>query len=268
MERKKVTTSTIINMKKEGKKIVSLTAYDFPFARILDEAGIDIILVGDSLGMVVLGYQNTTFVTLENMIHHTKAVAKAKCKAMVVADMPFLTFQISKEEAMRNAGRLITEGCAEAVKVEGGVVIEETIKGIVDAGIPVMGHVGLTPQSYYKFGGYKVQGRGLTEEEKVIEDARAVERAGAFSVVLEGIPLKLAKKITEDLSIPTIGIGAGPHCDGQVLVLHDMLGFFKGFAPKFTKRYVDLDETVKKAVEEFKDEVIKGDFPGKEQSYD
>jgi len=268
MEKKKVTTSTILQMKREGKKITSLTAYDFPFAEILDEAGIDIILVGDSLGMVVLGYKNTTFVTLDDMVHHTKAVSRANGKAMIVADMPFLSFQVSKEEALRNAGRLMTEGCAEAVKLEGGVVVEETIRAIVNAGIPVMGHVGLTPQSFYAFGGYKVQGRGKTEEERVLEDARAVERAGAFSIVLEGIPLKLAKRVTEALTIPTIGIGAGPHCDGQVLVLHDMLGFFKGFAPKFAKRYADLDQVVKKAVSAFKEEVVQEKFPKKEHSYE
>lgn len=267
MERKKITTAAIFNMKKEGKKVAMLTAYDFPFAKILDEVGIDIILVGDSLGMVVLGYKNTTFVTLEDIIHHTKAVSRTNCKAMIVADMPFLTFQVSREDAIRNAGRLIVEGFAEAVKLEGGTVVEDKTKGIVDAGIPVMGHIGLTPQSYYKFGGYKVQGRDRVEEERIIEDALAVERAGAFSVILEGMPLKLAHKITKRLNIPTIGIGAGPGCDGQVLVLHDILGLFEGFTPKFVKRYTDLSKIIKKAVKEFRDEVIKGDFPDDEHSY-
>jgi len=267
MARKKVTVSTVQQKKEAGKKIVVLTAYDVSFARILDQAGVDILLVGDSLGMVVLGYPTTLPVTLEDMIRHTAAVARSGCAALVVADMPFLTYQISVSEAVRNAGRLIQEGGAEAVKLEGGERVQEQIRAMVEAGIPVMGHIGLTPQSIHSFGGYKIQGRGTEAEERLLKDARCVEEAGAFSLVLEGIPSSLAARITEHLGIPTIGIGAGPHCDGQVLVCYDLLGLYGKFVPKFVKRYVNLEEIILEAVNRYREEVEGGVFPGGEHSF-
>jgi 3-methyl-2-oxobutanoate hydroxymethyltransferase len=254
--------------KAAGEKITMVTAYDFPSARLVDRAGADIILVGDSLGMVVLGYENTTQVTMEEMLHHTRAVARAKPKALLVGDMPFGSFQASAEDAVRNAVRFVREGGAEAVKLEGGQAVAPAVARIVASGIPVMGHVGLTPQSVNAFGGYRVQGRSGESEAQLLKDAAALEAAGVFAVVLEGIPLKLGRRITEGLRVPTIGIGAGPHCDGQVLVLHDLLGCFDGFSPKFAKAYADLSEEIVRAVAEFKAEVEGGLFPGREHSYE
>jgi 3-methyl-2-oxobutanoate hydroxymethyltransferase len=265
---KKITVPDIIKMKKEGRKIPVLTAYTFTIACILDRAGIPILLVGDSVGMVEAGYDTTLPVTLDEMIYHTRSVARGRERAFVVSDMPFLSYQVSAEEAKTNAGRLVKEGGAEAVKMEGGVRSVSAIKAITDMDIPVMAHIGLTPQSVHKMGGYRVQGKGKLEAETLINDARAVEEAGAFSVVLEGIPSKLAEKITAALSIPTIGIGAGPHTDGQVLVVNDMLGLkCDGPDPKFVKRYADLNKVITSSVEEFIKDVEEGRFPAKEHSY-
>lgn len=263
----KVTVPEIVGRKQQGEKITCLTAYDYSFARILDGANIDIILVGDSVGCVFQGQPNTLTVTLDEMIYHTRAVARGCSRALVVGDMPFLSYQVSREQAIKNAGRLLQEGGAEAVKLEGGVAIDKTIETIVKIGIPVMGHVGLTPQSVHRFGGYKVQGKSQEQRQSVMDDAVAVEASGAFAVVLEGIPLDLAKEITERLSIPTIGIGAGPHCDGQVLVIHDMLGLFDDFTPKFVKRYADLKGSIAGAVKSFIKEVREQKFPDKEHSF-
>ncbi|MFQ5903370.1 MAG: 3-methyl-2-oxobutanoate hydroxymethyltransferase [Candidatus Binatia bacterium] len=263
----KVTAPEVRKMKQRGEKITALTAYDYSFACILDEAGVDILLVGDSLGSVIQGQKNTLPVTLEEMIYHTRAVVRGRKRALVVTDMPFLSFQVSMEEAKRNAGRCLQEAGAEAVKVEGGVPMLETIEAIVRMGIPVMGHVGLTPQSIHRFGGYKVQGKEKEQREAIIQDALAVEEGGAFSVVLEGIPADLAQEITRRLSIPTIGIGAGVHCDGQVLVVHDMLGLFDMYTPKFVKRYADLRGVMADAVKNFVAEVQDGKFPDEEHSF-
>lgn len=263
----KVTAPEIKKMKQKGEKITALTAYDYSFARILDEAGVDILLVGDSLGSVIQGQQNTLPVTLDEMIYHTRAVVRGRKRALVVADMPFLSFQVSVEEAKRNAGRFLQEAGAEAVKMEGGIHLLETIESIVRMGIPVMGHVGLTPQSVHRFGGYKVQGKEQDERGAILQDALAVEEAGAFSVVLEGIPMDLAQEITRRLSIPTIGIGAGIHCDGQVLVVYDMLGLFDMYTPKFVKRYADLRGVMTDAVKNFVAEVREGKFPDEEHSF-
>jgi len=263
----KVTVPEIRKMKQKGEKITALTAYDYSFSRILDEAGVDILLVGDSLGSVIQGRENTLHVTLEEVIYHTRAVVRGRERALVVADMPFLSFQISVEEAKRNAGKILQEAGAEAVKLEGGVEMLETIEAIVKIGIPVMGHVGLTPQSLHRFGGYKVQGKEKDQREKIVQDALAVEEGGAFSVVLESIPLDLAQEITRRLSIPTIGIGAGMHCDGQVLVVHDMLGLFDMYTPKFVKRYADLKSVMSEAVRNYNAEVREGKFPDEEHSF-
>ncbi len=263
----KITILDIANMKNEKKKITMLTAYDYPTALILDECGVDILLVGDSVGSVIMGKDNTLPVTVNEIIYHTQAVAKACKKGLVVADMPFMSYQESIEKAKKNAGRIIKEGKAEAVKIEGGVVMEDTIKAICDIDIPVMGHIGLTPQSIHRMGGYRVQGKEAREKEKLITDALAVERAGAFSVVLEVVPLELAEKITRELKIPTIGIGAGIHCDGQVLVINDLVGLSSDFRPKFVKRYVNLSEIIKKAVENYISEVRSKKFPGDNHSF-
>ena len=263
----KVTAPEIRRMKQRGEKITALTAYDYSFARILDQAGVDILLVGDSLASVIQGHESTLPVTLDEMIYHTRLVARGRKRALVVADMPFLSYQISIEEAKRNAGRFLSQGAAEAVKVEGGVAMRATIEAIVRIGIPVMGHIGLTPQSIHRFGGYKVQGKEKDEKEKIVQDALAVEEAGTFSIVLEGIPLELAQEITQRLTIPTIGIGAGVHCDGQVLVVHDMLGLFDLYTPKFVKRYADLSGVMTEAVQRYIKEVREGSFPGDEHSF-
>lgn len=252
--------------RKGKEKITMLTAYDFALAGIIDQAGIDVILVGDSLGNVMLGYPTTLPVTIDEMIHHTKAVTRAAKTSLVVTDMPFMSYQEGIEQARRNAGRMIKETGAEAVKVEGGRRMADVIKAIVDIDIPVMAHIGLTPQSINRMGGYKVQGKGAAEE-MLLEDARAVEEAGAFSVVLEAVPRGAAKTITEMLSIPTIGIGAGPDCDGQVLVVHDLLGLLGQFRPKFVKTYVNLRDLIDKAVREYAEEVKGGAFPDDAHSF-
>jgi 3-methyl-2-oxobutanoate hydroxymethyltransferase len=241
---KPVRVPDLRSMKEKGEKIAMLTAYDFTMARLLDRAGIDVILIGDSLGMVVLGYETTLPVTLDMMIHHTRAVSRGARRALIVADMPFLTFQLSIEEAMRNAGRLIQEGGAAAVKIEGGRQIVDTAKRLVDIGVPVMGHLGLTPQSVHQLGGFRPQGRDSEAAEKLVKDAQALEKAGVFGIVLESIPSDLAGRVTASLKIPTIGIGAGTQCDGQVLVSYDALGLSDGPIPPFAKQYAQLAETI------------------------
>jgi len=254
-------------MKERQEKIAMLTAYDFPQALMVDEAGIEVVLVGDSLGMVVLGYEDTLKVTTEDVIYHTKAVARALKNALLVADMPFLSYQVSKEEAIYNAGRLIQEGGAQAVKVEGGGAMIKRVKEIVEAGIAVMGHLGLTPQMVNQFGGFKVQGKKEEQAKKIMEDALALEDAGAFSLVLECVPAELAKEITSRLRIPVIGIGAGPYCDGQVLVFHDLLGLFPRLTPKFVRRYAELYPEIIKALQDYKQEVKEELFPAQEHSF-
>jgi 3-methyl-2-oxobutanoate hydroxymethyltransferase len=263
----KITVPHILKMKQRGERITCLTAYDYSFARILDEAGIEMLLVGDSLGCVVQGGANTLAVTMDEMIYHTRLVARGRKRALVIGDMPFMSYQTGKDEALRNAGRFFKEAGAEAIKLEGGVVVQDSIRAIVDAGMPVMGHIGLTPQSVHQFGGYKVQGRESERRDALLRDAIAVEQAGAFAVVLEGIPQDLAGEITERLTIPTIGIGAGMQCDGQVLVIHDMLGLFDDFVPKFVKRYADVKQTMLGAVKEFVGEVKERKFPAAEHSF-
>jgi len=261
-----ITIPDIYKKKVEGKKIAMLTAYDFPFAQMADEAGIDIILVGDSLGVVVQGFANTLPVTMEEMLYHTKMVARASKNAMVVGDMPFLSYQTSVEEGIRNAGLFLKNGAA-AVKLEGGSSVSDLISALSRYDIPVMAHIGLTPQSVHRMGGFKVQGKDDQQAEKLLADAHAVEEAGAFSVVLEGVPRGVAARITEELSIPTIGIGAGPDCDGQVLVMHDMLGMFDRFTPKFVKRYADIKSVAVKAMKQYKEEVESGSFPSDKESF-
>ncbi len=258
---KKFRVTDFAEKKSRGEKITVLTAYDATMARLLDRAGIDVLLVGDSLGMVIMGYDTTLPVTLEAMIHHTRAVANGARRALVVADMPFLTYQVSVSEAVRNAGRLMQEGGAKAVKVEGGTAVADAVRRLVDVGIPVMGHVGLTPQSVHKLGGYRAVGKTKPEADRVIEDARALEQAGAFSVVLESMPAEVAATITRELKIPTIGIGAGPHCDGQVLVSYDAFGLFDEFVPSFVKKYADLAPTIVEAAKEYISDVESGRFP-------
>lgn len=265
---KKITVPDIMRMKADGRKIPVLTAYNFPIARLLGSAGVPMIIVGDSAGMVEAGYETTLPVTVDEMIYHTRSVARGALEALIVSDMPFGSYQTSVSDARRNAARLIKEGLSGAVKVEGGVRTARTIKALFGMDIPVMGHVGLTPQSVHRMGGYKVQGRSAKDADVIIEDAKAVEEAGAFSIVLEGIPSELAKEITGALSIPTIGIGAGPHCDGQVLVVNDMLGLNKGpRQPKFVKPYADLDGVILKAVREYIKDVEDGVYPDKDHSY-
>jgi 3-methyl-2-oxobutanoate hydroxymethyltransferase len=263
----KITTAVIRDMKRKGEKITMLTAYDYSMAAALDEAGVDILLVGDSLGMVVLGYDSTLPVTMEDMLCHTKAVTRAVKRALVIGDMPFMSYQISVEEAVRNAGRFMQEAGAHGVKLEGGREVAEVTRRIASSGIPVMAHLGLTPQSVHQFGGYKVQGKEDAAAQRIIEDAKILEEAGAFSVVLECVPAKLAETITKSIGIPTIGIGGGVHCDGQVLVIHDMLGMFEKFTPKFVKKYANLNSQIKEAVKQYVEEVRTGVFPGKEHSF-
>jgi 3-methyl-2-oxobutanoate hydroxymethyltransferase len=267
MERKKITPVDIQAMKNEGKRITMLTAYDYPMALLEDQAGIDIILVGDSLAMTVLGYENTLPVTMDEMIHHTKAVTRGAKYALIIGDMPFMSYNTSERDAILNAGRFMKEGRADAVKLEGGASVKDIVKSIVRAGIPVMGHIGLTPQAVSMLGGFKVQGRDAQAAQKIIDDARLLEDAGTFSVLFEAIPALIAKRITQCLKIPTIGIGAGPHCDGQVLVVHDILGLFDRFTPKFAKRYVNLSELTLKAFEAYREEVLKGEFPTEQHSF-
>ena len=268
---RKVTVPEILKRKGGSDPIVALTAYDFPFGRIADEAGVDVILVGDSLGMVVQGMDTTLPVTMDEMVYHSRMVARGRRRALLVCDLPFLSYQVSTAEALANAGRLIKEGAAEAVKLEGGVAVADTIRAIASVDIPVMGHIGLTPQSVHRMGGHKVQGQRRGERpgqrERVIEDALAVEDAGAFAVVLEGIPLDLAAEITSRLTIPTIGIGARPHCDGQILVLHDVLGLSDRFVPKFAKRYAELWSAAGDAIGAYANEVRNGTFPTDAHSF-
>lgn len=261
------TVHDFLKKKKESKKITMLTAYDYPFAQIVDQAGIDVILVGDSLGMVVQGHENTLPVTMDEMIYHAKMVVRAAKNAMVIGDMPFMSYQSSVEDAVKNAGRFLKEAGTSAIKLEGGSEVADHINAMTKSDIPVMAHIGLTPQSIHRMGGYKVQGKTEEAARKLIEEAHIVEDAGAFSVLLEAIPMDLAKKITEELSIPTIGIGAGAYCDGQVLVLHDMLGLFERFVPKFVKKYANLKEDALKAIKTYKEEIEQGSFPSEEQSF-
>jgi 3-methyl-2-oxobutanoate hydroxymethyltransferase len=264
---RKKTILDIHAMKRTGEKICAITCYDYPTAQIVNNCGVDLILVGDSVGVVFSGYDNTLPVTMEDMIYHTMAVARTKPKALLVADMPFLSYQVDVRDARLNAGRLVKEGNAEAVKLEGGVNVADVIRSIVDMDVPVMGHIGLTPQSIHRMGGYKVQGKKEEQGEKLLEDALAVQSAGAFSVVLEGIPLELARQITAELSIPTIGIGAGPYCDGQILVIHDMLGICDKYSPKFVKKYADAKALISTAVSQYSREVKSGEFPTEEHSF-
>lgn len=263
----KNTVLTFAEAKKKGDKLTMLTAYDYSTAKLMEEAGINGILVGDSLGNVVLGYEDTISVTMEDMIHHGAAVARACKDTLLVVDMPFMSYETSVYDAVVNAGRLMKEARANAVKLEGGVKVKEQIKAITAAGIPVMAHIGLTPQSINAFGGFKVQGKSLDAASQIIEDALAVQEAGAFSVVLEGIPAKLAAIITEKLDIPTIGIGAGAGCDGQILVYQDMLGMFSDFTPKFVKKYANVGEVMKDAFKGYIDEVKNGSFPEEKHTY-
>jgi 3-methyl-2-oxobutanoate hydroxymethyltransferase len=265
-----ITRKTILDIKKmktQGEKISMLTAYDFGMASILDECNVDIILVGDSLGNVVLGYDTTLPVTMDDMVRHTQAVSRGVHKALLVSDMPFLSYQVSPAEALTNAGRFLKEANAQAVKLEGGMEFAEIVHKMTYAGIPVMAHLGLTPQSVNQLGGFKVQGKKEDAAEKIMQDAKILEEAGAFSVVLECVPEKLAAEITRSLSIPTIGIGAGVNCDGQVLVINDMLGMNDRFTPKFVKKYANLNLEIKKAVKTYIGEVKQGNFPDSEHSF-
>jgi 3-methyl-2-oxobutanoate hydroxymethyltransferase len=252
--------------KRDKKKLVVVTAYDALFARIVEQAGINVILVGDSLGVVVQGKPNTLSVTMEDMLYHTRLVAGAVQRALVIGDMPFMSYQASTEEALRNAGRFLQAGAA-AVKLEGGAVVLDRVRAITAIGIPVMGHLGMTPQSVHRLGGYKVQGKAKDQAIQLMEDAQSLEAAGAFAIVLEAIPASLAKRITEAVSIPTIGIGAGPHCDGQVLVLYDLLGLFDEFMPRFVKPYAHLKADALQALRRYKEEVEQGKFPSESESY-
>ncbi len=265
--KKRKTILDVAGMKDSGEKISVLTAYDYPFAQLMDQVGIDIILVGDSVGSVFSGYENTLPVTLDEMIYHTRPVVLASEQALIVTDMPFMSYQVDLSEARRNAGRLIKEAGAQAVKLEGGENLAETIAAITAIDIPVMAHIGLTPQSIHRMGGFKVQGRQEAQAEQIMTDARAVEEAGAFAVVLEGIPAKLAAQVSAELSIPTIGIGAGPDCDGQVLVIHDILGLCDKYSPKFVKRFADVRQIISDGIGTYINEVKTGVFPGEEHSF-
>ena len=263
----KITTQTVVEMKQKGEKISMLTAYDFTMAQIVDQAEIDIILVGDSASNVMAGFETTVPITLEHMMYHTSCVVRGVNRALVIADLPFMSYQVTPKEALINAGRMMKEAGAHAVKMEGGKVIVDTVKKIVMAGIPVMGHLGLTPQSIYQFGTYKVRAQEEQEAEQLIKDAKLLEEAGCFSLVLEKIPAKLAKRVSKELSIPTIGIGAGVGCDGQVLVIHDMLGMNKGFNPRFLRRYANVHSVMTDAIQNYIKDVKSEDFPNKEEQY-
>jgi len=268
MSLQKMTAQKLIEKKYKGEKIVSITSYDYSFAKIVDECDIDFILVGDSLSMVMLGHQNTLAVTMDEMIHHTKAVTRGVSNALVVGDMPFLSYKVDIIEAVKNAGRFIQEGGAEAVKVEGGTEICSTIKAIIDADIQVMGHIGLTPQAIYKFGGFLVQGKTVEAAKKLIVDAKNLEKTGVFAIVLESIPWQISKLITNTVNVPTIGIGAGPFCDGQILVIHDMLGIYTDFKPKFLKYFGKIGESIKDALKSYKNEVENNKYPSQEHTYE
>ena len=263
----RITVEDIREMKRKGEKVVMLTAYDYPSARLAEEAGVDMLLVGDSLGMVVLGYESTLPVTMEDMLHHVKPVVRGSERAMVVADMPFMSYQAGLGDAMRNAGRFLQEGGAQAVKLEGGFHMAETVRRLVQVGIPVVGHIGLTPQSVNQLSGYKVQGRTPEAAERLLEDAVALDQAGAFCIVLETIPAPLGKLISERIAVPTVGIGAGPDCDGQVQVWHDLLGLYTRFVPKHVKQFAQLQQVVKEAVGSYAAEVRSGEFPTGKESF-
>ncbi len=263
----RVTPAEIRAMKRKGERIPMLTAYDYPTARILDAAGIPMILVGDSLGTAVLGYDTTIPVTLADVIHHCRAVVRGTTRALIVADLPFMTYHTSQEEALRNAGRLIQEGGAQAVKLEGGATVAETVRRLVACGIPVQGHLGLTPQSVHQLGGHRLQGKTEQAARRLVEDARCLEEAGAFSIVLELIPAPLARTITQSLTVPTIGIGAGPFCDGQVQVLYDLLGMDPEFKPRHVRRYANLAEVIRGAITGYLEDVREGTFPGPAESF-
>ena len=263
----RVTIDQIKEMKLKGDKIAMLTAYDYTTAKIIDEVGIPLILVGDSLGMVVLGYDSTIPVTMAEMLHHTKAVLRGSKRAMVIGDMPFMTYHISTEDALKNAARFIQEGGAQAIKLEGGLSVAEKVRSIVNCGIPVMGHIGLTPQSIHQLGGFKVQGKTLDAARRLIKDAQALEKAGAFAIVLEAIPAQLAKVISQKVGIPTIGIGSGAGCDGQVQIINDILGSFTDFVPKHAKQYAKLADNMSNAITEYYNEVKGGSFPTEKQSF-
>ncbi|MDP2744557.1 MAG: 3-methyl-2-oxobutanoate hydroxymethyltransferase [Dehalococcoidia bacterium] len=263
----RVTIGELKEMKSRGEKVTMLTAYDYGIAKLVDETGIPLILVGDSLGMVMLGYESTIPVTMNEMIHHTKAVARGARHALVVGDMPFMSYHVTVDDALRNAARFIQEGGAQAVKLEGGETVAEKVKRLVECGIPVMGHIGLTPQSIHQLGGFKVQGKTLEAGQRLLRDAKALEEAGAFAIVLESVPSQLSSLITARSAIPTIGIGAGAGCDGQVQVISDLLGIYTDFVPRHAKQYARLAETIKQAVGEYMGEVKSGAFPTSKQSY-
>ncbi len=265
---KKVTTQTIVEMKEHDEKISMLTAYDYTMARIIDQAGIEVILVGDSASNVMAGHETTVPMTMDHMIYHAQSVVRGVDRALVIADLPFMSYQVTSKEALNNAGRMMKEAGVHGVKMEGGKPIIDTVTKIVDAGIPVMGHLGLTPQSIYQFGTYKVRATEEYEAEQLLEDARRLEQAGCFALVLEKIPAKLAARVTSELSIPTIGIGAGSKCDGQVLVTHDMLGLNKDFKPRFLRRYADMHTSMTDAVQRYISDVKKGNFPNKDEEYE
>ncbi|MDP6501237.1 MAG: 3-methyl-2-oxobutanoate hydroxymethyltransferase [Dehalococcoidales bacterium] len=263
----RITISQIREMKEKGEKITMLTAYDYSTAKVVDEVGIPMILVGDSLGMVVLGYETPIPVTMEVMLHHTKAVVRGASRALIVGDMPFMTYTVSADDAMRNAARFIQEGGAQAIKLEGGVTVADKVRKVVDCGIPVMGHIGLTPQSVHQMGGLKVQAKSHEAASKLIDDAKALEQAGVFAIVLEAIPYKLGALVTQKVGVPTIGIGAGPGCDGQVQIINDILGAFTDFIPKHAKRYANLAEIIKDAITLYDEEVKNGAFPTEKHSF-
>jgi 3-methyl-2-oxobutanoate hydroxymethyltransferase len=265
--RAKLTAPAIVDMKRRGEVVSVVTAYDFPTARLADEAGVEILLVGVSLGTVLLGYDSTLPVTMEDMLHHVRAVSRARTTALIVADMPFMSYQVSVEQAIENAGRLVQQGGADAVKLEGGERVVEAVRRIVAIGIPVMGHLGLTPQSVLAFGGYRVQARGEADQERLVQEAKLLEGAGCFSIVLEGIPSRLGAQASRALGVPTIGIGAGPGCDGQVLVSHDLLGLYHGRTPKFVRRYAELGAETRQAFERFVGDVKARRFPSDAESY-
>jgi len=267
MAKAKVTTETLRLMKQKGERIAALTAYDYLWATLLDEAGVDVLLVGDSVGTVVQGHDTTVPVTLENILYHTEMVTRGTKRALVIADMPFMSFQVSPQDALRNAGQLLKLSNAEAVKLEGGTVVVDTVRHLTAAGIPVMGHLGLTPQSIHKFGSYKVRGDEESEAQQIFDDAKALEQAGVFALVLEKIPGTLAARVTAALEIPTIGIGAGPECDGQILVTQDMIGLFTRFQPRFVRRYLAMAETLRGAFGEFVKDVKDREFPNASESY-
>ena len=267
MSSKKVTVLDVQQAKDEGRKLVMLTAYDYPFGLLADEAGVDIVLVGDSLGMVVMGLEGTVEVNMEHMIHHTKAVVRGCKNALIVGDMPFMSYNTSIREAIMNAGRLMKEGGCDTIKLEGGVYFAPTIEAIVKAGIPVQGHIGLTPQTASALGGFKMQGRDAMAAKGIIDDAKAIEDAGGFSIILEAVPAPLGKLVAEAVKVPVIGIGAGPDVDGQVLVTHDMIGLFDKFVPKFVKQYTQIRKTILDAMEQYKEDVRAATFPGPEHSF-